>query len=358
MRTNRTVAFGGLAFIMLALAGSEIRAQAALLVEEPYGFFGTVNPTGHNALYFARICAETPVKVRRCEAGEMGSVISRYQGIAGYDWIAIPLIPYLYSVENLDHVPVRVNRGSVAAMRNRYHEAHLTSLGAKVDEGSFVRGGWTQLVGSAYERRIYAFRFETTPEQDDALIARLNDRPNRSHFSLLYNNCADFARGVLNSYFPHTFHRAIFPDAGIATPKRIAYTLERYARKHPEVQLQIMEIPMVPGYQHLRRDNNGVAEAFLTTGYAIPLALINPYLAGGIVLDYLVRGRVRLLPKNPPVLQPDTLYALTLPGPQSQNPVSEGSEAASAAATAPAEISPTTTANSGLRETKTANEHE
>ena len=36
------------------------RAQAALLMEEPYGFFGTLNPTGHNAIYFERVCAETP----------------------------------------------------------------------------------------------------------------------------------------------------------------------------------------------------------------------------------------------------------------------------------------------------------
>ena len=75
-------------------------AQAALLMEEPYGFFGTLNPTGHNAIYFERICAETPVKLRRCRPGELGAVIARYQGIAGYDWVAIPLIPYLYSVED------------------------------------------------------------------------------------------------------------------------------------------------------------------------------------------------------------------------------------------------------------------
>ena len=68
-------------------------AQAALLVEEPYGFFGAANPTGHNAVYFERICADSPVKVRRCESGELGAVIARYQGVRGYDWVAIPLIP-------------------------------------------------------------------------------------------------------------------------------------------------------------------------------------------------------------------------------------------------------------------------
>jgi hypothetical protein len=51
-----------------ALASSSVRihAQAALLMEEPYGFFGALNPTGHNAIYFERVCAETPIRLRRC----------------------------------------------------------------------------------------------------------------------------------------------------------------------------------------------------------------------------------------------------------------------------------------------------
>jgi hypothetical protein len=331
-------------------------AQAALLMEEPYGFFGTVNPTGHNAIYLARVCAETPVKLRRCRPGETGVVISRYQGIDGFDWVAIPLLPYLYAVESAADVPQRVNRDAVIALRSQYHEAHLLSLGQKLDEGNIVRGGWTQLVGAAYERRIYAFRFETTPQQDDALIARLNDGNNRSHFELLYNNCADFARNVLNLYFPHTFRRPIFPDAGITTPKRIAYTLVRYARRHPELKLTVLEIPMVPGYEHLRRSNNGVAEGFITSGYAIPLALINPYLAGGIAVDYLVSGHFHLIPKHPEVLAPENLYALTAPFPAPQNPLSAGTQAAGAAVTGIAETQSVRAANSGLTETKASHE--
>ena len=328
MRAFFRVASRITAVALLAGCSMALHAQAALLLEEPYGFFGTVNPTGHNAIYFARICAETPVRVRRCLPGETGSVISRYQGIDGYDWVAMPLIPYLYSVENAGNVPARVDRETVIALRSRYHEAHLMGLGAKLDEGNLVHGGWTQLVGAAYERRIYAFRFETSPEQDEALVARLNDRDNKSHFQLLYNNCADFARIVLNTYFPHTFRRTFFPDAGITTPKQIAYKLERYARKHPELQLTILEIPRVPGYQHLARSNNGVAEGFITSGYAIPLAIINPYLAGGIFLDYLVRGRFHLIPKNRPVMSPSELSALTAPDRASQNSLEAGTQAA------------------------------
>ena len=90
-----------------------------------------VNPTGHVAVYFQRICADTPVRLRRCRQGELGAVIARYQGIDGYDWIAIPLVPYLYSVENTSHVPAHVDHEIVVHLRNNYREAHLESLGEK-----------------------------------------------------------------------------------------------------------------------------------------------------------------------------------------------------------------------------------
>jgi hypothetical protein len=69
-------AFMALAF--LALCSLRSHAQAALLMEEPYGLFGALNPTGHLAIYFERVCADTPMRLRRCTAGEAGSVIARY----------------------------------------------------------------------------------------------------------------------------------------------------------------------------------------------------------------------------------------------------------------------------------------
>ena len=210
-------------------------------MEEPYGFFGALNPTGHNAIYFERICAETPVKLRRCGPGELGAVIARYQGIDGYDWVAIPLIPYLYSVENAADVPEHVDHDTVARLRNHYREQHLDALGPNLSPGNLVHGGWTQLLGAAYERRIYAFRFETTEAQDDALIEKLNALPNRTRFNLLFSNCADFARVMLNDYFPRTFRRSIFPDAGMTTPKQITYKLVRFGRKNPATELTIFD---------------------------------------------------------------------------------------------------------------------
>ncbi len=319
-------------------------------MEEPYGFFGTLNPTGHDAIYFARICADTPIKLRRCEAGEMGVVLSRYSDIADYDWVAIPLLPYLYSVENASAIPERVNRDTVNKVREQYHEAHLLSLGDDVPRGGFMTGGWSELIGVAYERCLYAFRFETTEEQDDAFIAKMNADQNHSHFQLLFSNCADFSREVLNFYFPRTFRRSFFPDAGMTTPKQIAYKLVKHARKHPETQLQIVEIPQVPGYRRRSRSNKSIAESLVTTGYAVPIAVLNPYLAGGLFVDYLVRGHFHIMPKNPAKLSPESLATLTYTGESTQNPDSASVQVHSAAASGFTEIPSEAPANSGLKE--------
>jgi hypothetical protein len=322
MRPLRTVAFVLMASALSLFTGPRCHAQAALLLEQPYGFFGALNPTGHTAVYFERICAESPTQLRRCEPGEMGAVVSRYQGMAGYDWLAIPLLPYLYSVEDAALVPERASHETVARLRDKYHEENLLSLGDHLRAGNMLHGGWKELVGVAYERRIYAFRFETTEAQDDEFIALMNDRANRSHFQLLFNNCADFARVTLNYYFPSTFKRSAFPDAGVTTPKQIAYKLVRYGKKHPDAGVAVFEIPQIPGNRRPSGTNKDIAESLVTTGYAIPIAVLNPYLAGALLVDFLVRGHFHLLPKNPEILRPDNLAELTGAGETNLNSLS------------------------------------
>ncbi len=285
-------------------------AQAALFMEDADGFSRALDPTGHEAVYFARICAESPTQLRRCKPGESGVVISRYKGIEGYDWLAMPLIPYLYSVDHGSQVPARVNPETVHQMRSRYHEAHLMSLGEDVPEGSRIQRGWNQLVGAAYERRIYAFRFETTESQDDAFIAHMNAGANRSHFNILFENCSDFANQVLNFYFPHTFRRHILPDGGIVTPRQVAYELVRYARKHPEIDLTLLEIPQVPGYRRPSRPGKSLAESLTVSGYVLPIAVLNPIVAAGLVGDYLAWGRYPLPLNQAQIVKPADMAPL------------------------------------------------
>lgn len=113
----------------------------------------------------------------------------------------------------------------------------------------------------------------------------------------------------------------------MTTPKQIAYKLARFARKHPETGLTVFEIPQVPGYRRHSRAIKGIDESFVTTFYAVPIVMANPYLAVGLSVDYLVRGRYRLIPKHPEVLGPENLSSLTVASAALENSASTESVA-------------------------------
>lgn len=275
--------------------------DVSLLIEEPYGFFGSINPTGHSAIYLNRVCAETPTKLRRCEPGETGVVISRYSRIRKLDWVAIPLLPYLYAVEHVEDVPERPEAASVEKLREKYAEDRLGSL-TSVIKGYDAKNVWPQLLGVAYIRKIYSFEIATTAEQDDRLIAEYNETANRSHFNLFTNNCADFSKQLLNFYYPHAVRRSFVSDAAITTPKQIAKSLSAYAHHHDQLELSEIIIPQVPGTISRSHTNRGIAESLLKTKkYALPIVVLNPYFLAGIAVTYLANGRFELA-KNAPVV--------------------------------------------------------
>jgi hypothetical protein len=288
-------------FLLLAvvlLGASRGYASVALLMEEPYGEFGAYNPTGHAAVYLNHICAETPTELRPCRDGEYGVVISRYHKIDGYDWIAMPLIPYLYAVESLSDVPMSVDRAKVAELRNEYRQKHLLKLAPNGKDGGAPKGEWTQLIGASYDRKIHGFEVDSTSEQDQRFIAVFNDRRNVGHFNLLFHNCADFSRVVLDTYLPHAVHRNFIADVGLMTPKQVARSLVKYGKKHPEVHMTAFIIPQVPGSIKRSHGVDGVAESLVRSKkYLLPMAVLSPEFTGGVVVAYLAEGRMRL-PKN------------------------------------------------------------
>jgi hypothetical protein len=304
----------GLWLISLLLASlacaSTARGDVALLIEEPYGFFGSINPTGHSAIYLNRVCAESPTLLRRCQPGETGVVISRYSRIRKLDWVAIPLLPYLYAVEQAVDVPQWAEAASVTEMRKTYAEVHLTSL-VSAFKGYDTKNVWPQLLGVAYIRKIYSFEIATTDEQDDRLIAEYNGRANQSHFNLFTNNCADFSRRLLNFYYPHAVVRSITADIAITTPKQIAKSLVTYAHRHDELELNEVVIPQVPGTIPRSHKPRGVVESLLKTKkYAVPIAVFHPYVLAGIAVTYLTNGRFDFAKNAPEISVTDQEQAL------------------------------------------------
>jgi hypothetical protein len=287
-----------LAVVASAIGGVQARADAALLMEEPFGQFGAFNPTGHAAIYLNHICAESPTRLRPCRAGEPGAVISRYHKIDGYDWLAIPLVPYLYAVERVEDVPSMADAPLEASLRDRYRRDHLLLYAPDVAEGKKAgeapSGEWTQLIGASYDRRIYGFQIQTAPEEDEQFMNKFNDSRNEGHFNLLFHNCADFSRTLLNVYYPHGIHRNYFVDLGITTPKQVARSLTKYAEHHPELTFATFMIPQVPGSIKRSHPIDGVMESVVKSKkYVLPLAVLNPEVTAGFVVAYLTDGRFK-----------------------------------------------------------------
>jgi hypothetical protein len=274
---------------MLVLVSTSLaNASATLLLEEPYGKLGFFTATGHAAVYLSGVCAETPLVLRACTPGELGAVISRYDGVGGYDWVAIPLIPYLYAVEKSEDIPLFVDPKTVTFLRDQYRRKHLQEVAPDMATGETPGGNWYELVGSAYDRAAYAFEVETSAAQDQAFIEAYNTAPNRSHFRTVSRNCADFAKDVINFYYPKSLHRSVVADAGITTPKQMAKTIVKFSSRHPELAFSRYVIPQVPGSAARSTAVHGVVESFFKSKkYMVPSAVVSPVFAGCVAAVYV-----------------------------------------------------------------------
>ena len=124
------------------------------------------------------------------------------------------------------------------------------------------------------------------------MIDAFNRQRNKSHFNLLFHNCANFAGEVLNRYYPGSVHRNFIADAGIMSPKQVAKSLVSYSKRHPQLELTRFVIPQVPGSIPRSDSIDGVIESFIRTKkFSLPLAVLHPVIAGGLAVAYLTEGR-------------------------------------------------------------------
>src|SRR5277367_3646863 len=208
LRTSAALLFGS-ALAALLLLTPQARADAGVVLNESLDTsVARITGSGHTAVYLSRVCPDgSPVKMRLCLPGEQGSIVSNYTTLGEdqpYEWNIVPLSVYLYGVEDPGDRPLVSSKAIKAALEERYRDKYL----AAICSGERCRSGksaeWREMVGATLERSLYIFVVKTTVEQDRALIAEFNSSPNVNHFSGVTNNCADFARRVLDTYYPHS----------------------------------------------------------------------------------------------------------------------------------------------------------
>jgi hypothetical protein len=280
-------------YLLLAFTAPRASADVGVVLNESLvESMDRITGTGHMAVYFSRICPDSPTKLRLCAPGELGSVLSTYINIGEdqpVEWNIIPLNIYLYGVEDSRNRPIFGSFKIKHALEERYRENYLSGYCDTPACQTSGKSEWREMVAATLIRGVYIFVVDTSTEQDRQLIAEFNNAPNANHFNGATNNCADFARRIVNTYFPHAASRDLLNDFGMTSPKAVARSFTHYALRHPELNLRVMHFAQVPGT--IKRSSEvraGTEQLFRSKKLLIPMIVFAnqalPIVAGSYVL--------------------------------------------------------------------------
>lgn len=286
-------------FILILVVFSiptQVYADISLLIHEAKGFSGEMTGSGHISVYISDLCTDPPLVLRQCKPNEpQGLVISSYLGFGTkteYGWFAIPIVNYLYGVENAEQIPLYSNRKIQELLRETNRAKYLGNLIPRLPNEKLPPGRWTELFGAALDRDLYAFTVKTTLEQDLRFLKKYHISPSESDFNLITNNCADFAKNIINFYFPESVSRDFINDFGITTPKALAHSFKNYATKRPNLRFHINKYSQLDGaiarssdLQHFTekafKSKKYVALQVFTMPILLPVFAGTYYLTGG-----------------------------------------------------------------------------
>lgn len=309
-----------LALLLACLANSPAYADVGVVLNESLDTsVARITGSGHSAVYFSRICPESPVKLRLCQPGERGSVMSNYTTLGEdqtFEWNIVPLNVYLYGVENARYRPLLGSPRIKRVLEERYREHYLADYCASESCQTSNKAEWREMVGATLERSIYMFVVETTVEQDLALIERFNSLPNQNHFNGITRNCADFSRRVINTYFPNATGPDYINDFGVTTPKAMARSFTRYAHRHPEAGFRVLHFAQVPGTIKRSSECRGGTEQLVRSKkLLVPMLLFADHVLPFLAASYVLTGRFnpqRELEEHPTIESTEAEYQIKL----------------------------------------------
>ena len=254
-----------------------------------------VTGSGHTSIYFSRICPASPVRLRLCRPGEHGSVMSNYINLGEnqrYEWNIVPLDVYLYGVEKPQDRPLFGSPKLKSLLEQTYRTRALFKY---CDAQSCVTGEkaeWKEMVGATLSRSMYVFYVDTSLQQDLHLIDEFNALPNQNHFDGVTDNCADFVKRILDTYFPHSAHRDVINDFGMTSPKAVARTFSHYALQHPDLQFCVLHLSQLPGtIKRSTEPHDGTEQLFRSKKLLVPMAIFANHELPIVAAAYFLHGR-------------------------------------------------------------------
>ena len=284
------------AFLLFHLATPRASADVGVVLNESLDEdFDRISSTGHSAIYLSRICPDSPVKLRLCRPGELGSIMSNYVNIGedeSYEWNIVPLNIYLFGVEDPRNRPLFASYKIKHLLEQRYRQNYLTGYCTTDSCMTSPKSEWREMVAATMIRGVYVFTVSTTVEQDQQLIAEFNDSVNQNHFNGVTRNCADFSKHILNTYFPHSAHADYLNDFGMTSPKAVARTFTHYGLHHPESNFRVMHFAQIPGVtKRSRTVRSGTEQLFHSGKLLVPMALISYYTVPVVTVSYFTTAR-------------------------------------------------------------------
>ena len=148
--------------LLLACLGSPFAAAdvGVVLNESLDTSVARITGSGHSAVYFSRICPASPVKLRLCQPGEQGSVMSNYTTLGEdqpFEWNIVPLSIYLYGVENPHYRPIVGSQKIKRVLEERYRENYLSGYCDSESCQTSNKAEWREMVGATLSRSMYIF---------------------------------------------------------------------------------------------------------------------------------------------------------------------------------------------------------
>ena len=282
--------------LLVVLAAAPSRADVGVVLNESLDTsIARITGAGHSAVYLSRICPESPVKMRLCRPGEQGSVISNYTTLGEkepFEWNITPLSMYLYGVARPDSRPLFASRKIKGLLEEDYRTKFLAAYCDGPPCTTSKKAEWREMVSATSSRSIYIFVVKTTREQDLDLIAKFNALPNKNHFNAFTRNCANFTRGIVNTYFPGAARPDYINDFGITSPKAIARSFARYAHHHPDAEYQVLHFAQIPGT--IKRSSvtrDGTEQLYRSKKLLVPMILFASHELPVAAVSYVLTGR-------------------------------------------------------------------
>ncbi len=237
--------------VLFFLAPLTVNADIAFLLHEAQGVSGEMTGAGHIAIYISNVCADSPLAIRKCRHDEQkGVVMATYPNFGtdkNYEWLAMPLMPYLYGVDSEQAVPLYAN-GEIRTLLDETNRAkYLSKIIPAMSDGTLAPGRWSMSVGQGFNRDLYAFTVKTTAEQDARFIEKYSTTGENNDFNVMFKNCADFVGKIMNFYFPNSSSRDFINDFGMTTPKGLARSFKKYTNKRPAMLFHVTKYPQIDG---------------------------------------------------------------------------------------------------------------